>query len=288
MTPEPRIAVYEMTTPGSSFEQDLHDYVEAGIQGIGICEFKLPSGSGVAALRALKASGLGVASCLPTVDSFLPQPLVPGPEDPAERLTALCASVRRLALFGPSCIICTTGPIGSVEPARAAEIVASGLYRLGQLAQTEGVRVALEPLHASLANDWTFVSTFSKALELVAMANSPAVGVLFDFWHLAEIPRIEEQVRDHASRVFGVHVSDRRNPTRGWCDRALPGSGTLDMSGLLGVLDSAGYSGWYDLEIFSDNGRFGTAYADSLWDLPPIELVRRARQGLLRSWEART
>ena len=44
----------------------------------------------------------------------------------------------------------------------------------------------------------------------------------------------------------------------------LPGDGIADLAAMLGALDAAGWDGLYDLEIFSDNGTFGTAYRIAL------------------------
>jgi sugar phosphate isomerase/epimerase len=55
---------------------------------------------------------------------------------------------------------------------------------------------------------------------------------------------------------------------------------------ILRALDRAGWSGYYDLEVFSDNGAWGTAYPDALWDVPPAELVARARTAFSELWEA--
>jgi sugar phosphate isomerase/epimerase len=87
-------------------------------------------------------------------------------------------------------------------------------------------------------------------------------------------------------------VSDWREPTRGWADRVLPGDGVADLPAILGALDSvgfngAGWSGFYDLEIFSDNGAFGSAYPDSLWDLDAAELARRGRSAFAQVWSTR-
>jgi hypothetical protein len=38
----------------------------------------------------------------------------------------------------------------------------------------------------------------------------------------------------------------------------------------------------YDVEIFSDNGTFGDAFTDSLWDVETGELGRRAVEGMER------
>jgi sugar phosphate isomerase/epimerase len=82
-------------------------------------------------------------------------------------------------------------------------------------------------------------------------------------------------------------VNDFREPTRSWCDRVLPGDGVADLPAILGALDAAGWDGFYDLEIFSDDGTFGNAFADSLWQMPAPELARRGREALERAWAAR-
>jgi sugar phosphate isomerase/epimerase len=82
-------------------------------------------------------------------------------------------------------------------------------------------------------------------------------------------------------------VNDWREPTRGWADRVLPGDGVADLAAILGALDGAGWDGYYDLEIFSDDGTFGNDYPDSLWGAEPGELVRRGREGFARLWEQR-
>jgi len=84
-----------------------------------------------------------------------------------------------------------------------------------------------------------------------------------------------------------VHVADRREPTRSHFDRVLPGNGVLDLAAIFRTLEAGGYDGWYDVEIFSDNGVFGEAFPDSLWDVDPFELARRARKSFERVWETR-
>ena len=82
-------------------------------------------------------------------------------------------------------------------------------------------------------------------------------------------------------------MSDWREPARGWADRVLPGDGAADLPAILGALDSAGWDGFYDLEIFSDNGAFGSAYPDSLWDLDAAELARLGRSAFAQVWSTR-
>ena len=125
------------------------------------------------------------------------------------------------------------------------------------------------------------------AVELIDEVGSDAIGIQFDVWHLWNTPELFEEIERFAGRFLGVHVSDRREPTRGWADRVLPGAGCAGVPAILGALDRAGWDGWYDLEIFSDNGSFGAAYPDSLWDVEASELVRRSRASFTQCWEER-
>lgn len=284
----PRFAVCEISTFHARFNEDLRACVLAGVEGIGICEFKLPaSGRDAPALAAFRDSGLSASLCLPATFSILPLPWMPGPKDPRERLAAMCAGLRRLAPFGPAACVCLTGPSGGRPEAEARRIVVQGLRQVARAAAELGLRLALEPVHPSIRDDWSLVSTLPETLDLLAEVGEPNLGALFDTWHLGDAPDVLETAQRHASRIFGVHVSDRRSPTRSWCDRALPGQGTLDLPAILGALDAGGYSGWYDLEIFSDDGTFGNAYADSLWKQRAAQLVQQGRSGFLRAWRQR-
>jgi sugar phosphate isomerase/epimerase len=278
---QPRFSVSEFSTMPLSFEEDLAAYAAGGSQGIGLAEAKLPEGQDSESLAMLRASGLKATICLPTMLSVLPLPAFPGPEDPEERIESLCASVRRLAPFDPEVVLCLTGPAGDRDPAEARRIAVEGLREVARTAQEVGVRVALEPIHASARDDFTLVDTIPGAVEVVEEVGLP-MGVIFDTWHLWDTPDVLDHIRAHAHRFPAVHVNDWRDPTRGWDDRALPGEGIMDLPAIFGALEAGGFDGWYEMEIFSSE-----TYPDSLLQLDPAELVRRGKEGFLRAWEAR-
>ena len=263
-----RLSICEFTTLTSTFEEDLAAYGAAGVEGIGVCEFKLNDRSA----GRLRESGLRATHCIPSVPSILPLPLMEGPDDPEQRVEALCASVRRLAELDPVCVVFLTGP------GEADDTVRQGIRAVGDAAEAAGVPVALEPVHPSQAEVFSPVHTIPHALELIGSA---PVGIMLDLWHIADPAAIAA----HADRIAGVHVSDRREPTRNHFDRVLPGEGVLDLVSAFRALETAGYDGWYDVEIFSDNGVFGDALPDSLWDMDAAELARRAREAFERVWE---
>jgi sugar phosphate isomerase/epimerase len=274
----PRFSISQITTLPAPFEDDLRAYREAGAEGIGIWEIKLEEGREPEQLAELRESGLASTNAVPAVPSIAPIP-IPGPEDPAERVEAYCAGLRRLAPFEPNAVVVLTGA------GRRADVV-DGLRRIAEEARALGLRIVLEPHSPRGGEGWTIANTIPEAVELIEEAGvADAVGVLFDVWHLWDTNGVEEHIAAEIDRIAGVHVSDVRDPTRSFADRALPGEGTADVPRILRALDRAGWDGFYDLEIFSDNGAFGNAFPDSLWDVPAGELARRGRDAFLSSWE---
>ncbi len=265
-----------MSTLAASFADDVRAYAAAGVDGIGVWEIKLDDNS----LAEFQASGLRSATAVPAVPSVHPLPLLPGPGTARERVDALLRSLEVLAPYSPPAILCFTGP-GDRETA------VSGVREIAREAERLGLRLAVEPFQLEGIESRSLLNTLGDAAEFVDQVGSPAVGIQFDAWHLWNTPDLLDEIPRYAHLIAGVHVSDWREPTRGWADRVLPGDGAADLPAILGVLEDVGWSGFYDLEIFSDNGAFDSAYPDSLWDLDAAELARRGRDNFFTCWSKR-
>jgi sugar phosphate isomerase/epimerase len=278
----PRFSISQIMTLPATFAADLDAYRAAGVDGVGIWELKIPDGGEADALAALRESGLESTNAIPNVPSVAPLPLLPGPDDPGDRIAAYCASLRRLAPFQPSAVVLLTGP-------GERDTIVDGLRTIAAEARASGLTVGVEPYSATHGGeDWTIVTTIRGAVDLIDEAGvADDVGVLFDLWHLWNAAGLEHDLTDHADRIVGVHVSDVREPTRSFADRLLPGDGVAGVPRILRLLDDAGWDGFYDLEVFSDDGSMGTALPDSLWKVPPRELAARGRQAFLDCWERR-
>jgi sugar phosphate isomerase/epimerase len=275
-----RISVSQVTTLRASFADDVRTYLAAGLDGIGIWEMKLGDGPDDDALALFRESGLGSATAVPVVPSILPLPLLPGPDNRRERVDSILRSLHRLAPFAPAAVLCFTGP-GD----RAAAL--EGLSEVVAEAESLGLRVALEPFQREGIESWSIPNTLDDAAAIVEEIGSSALGIQFDVWHQWNTRDLFEEIERHAELIAGVHVNDWREPTRGWADRVLPGDGVAGVPAILGALERAGWDGFYDVEIFSDNGSFGAAYPDSLWDQDPADVVGRGRQKLLECWKDR-
>ena len=280
-------SISQITTLTSSFADDLDAYSGAGADAVGIWELKVPDGGDGEALERFEASGLGSAAAVPLVPSVLPLPLLEGPADPQARIDVLFASVHRLSPFRPSGIVCLTGPAGALDEDRAREVVINGLRTIAAEAGRVGLRIGLEPINREGGENWTMISSIPEAVGVIEEVDHPALGIQFDTWHLWNTESLLHDIERECHRFVGVHVADWRDPTRSWADRVLPGDGIADLEAILGAVERAGWDGYYDLEIFSDNGTFGNAWPDSLWDVPATELVRRGKETFTRVWDAR-
>jgi len=256
---EHRFSISQITTVTQSFADDLDAYLAAGAAGIGIWEMKLACDS----LGQFRVSGLEAAAAVPAVPSILPLPLIEGPADPAERVEAIRAGIRRLAPFEPACVLFLTGPGDD------RETILEGLRAIGDEGRRCGVRVALEPVQREFAHYWTIVSSLAEAAELVEEAKAD-VGLMYDVWHLWREP--VEEIERYRERIHGVHLADWRQPTRNTNDRVLPGDGVVELGP---ILEALRWEGLLDLEIFSDADLPG-----SLWKEPPRELAARGLEQL--------
>jgi sugar phosphate isomerase/epimerase len=277
---QPRVSVSQVSTLPASFAEDVRAYAAAGLDGIGVWELKLGDGPDDDATQLLRESGLGSATAVPAVPSINPLPLLPGPDDPRERTDAILRSLNRLAAFEPAAVLCITGPGDRATAIRGLREVATEAQRLN-------LQVALEPFQAEGIESWSILNTLGDAAAVIEEIGSPALGIQFDVWHLWNTPDLFDEIERHAPLIAGVHVNDWREPTRGWADRVLPGDGVAGVPAILGALDRAGWDGFYDIEVFSDNGTFGAAYPDSLWDVDAATLVDRGRRQLFDCWVER-
>ena len=87
----------------------------------------------------------------------------------------------------------------------------------------------LEPFQLEGIESWSILNTLGDAAAFIDEVGSDAVGIQFDVWHLWNTPDLLDEIPRHAHLIAGVHVSDWREPTRGWADRVLPGDGAADL-----------------------------------------------------------
>jgi sugar phosphate isomerase/epimerase len=283
----PPLAISACTTMRADFHTDLTVYRAAGVGGIGLWEQKLPD-SPDEGLKDFVESGLSATFCFPMIKSLLPGDAFDRafgqPSDPRERRGLLRRGIERLRRFDPVAVVCLTGPPDPEDMKRSRQLVVERLREASDIAGECGAKLVLEVIRGgervSLAN------TIPKARGLIEDAQAVNVDLLIDVWHLDPGPELYREIRDHIASIAGIQVCDRPPAPRSNSDRVLPGKGVIDLAGFLRGTREAGYKGWYEIEIISDDGMLGAAYPDSLWKLDPTTVVEGAVAGFGDAWRA--
>ncbi len=126
--------------------------------------------------------------------SILPLPLLPGPDDPRERIDSLLRSIDRLAAFRPAAVVCLTGPGDRAT-------VVDGLRELAAEAERVGAAPRARAVPGGGNREAGRSSTRSaEAVELIDEVGSPAIGIQFDVWHLWNTPGLYDEIERHAHR----------------------------------------------------------------------------------------
>ena len=163
-----------------------------------------------------------------------------------------------------SCLVLVVGslpgalqgqPVGKDLAAARAD-VHDGIAATLAYARGVGMPLAIEPLHPMYAADRACVNTLEQALDLcdaLDPARSGALGVAVDAYHVWWDPKLEDQIRRAgAERLLAFHVCDWLVPTRDLLnDRGMMGDGVIDLPQMRGWVESAGFAGYSEVEIFS-------------------------------------
>lgn len=282
--PADRMALNQVTIPHSTFAQDVEASVAAGWGGLSVMEPKVPPGQEQELADLLGERGLATAVVMTQVPGFLWDPIFGGPRDPGERLQAMLAGLRRLAPFRPATLLVLTGGVDPDLPDGGRSAIVSGLRAIGEAAGELGMDVALEP--TANAPELTTVTTIAGAVELIDEADIKTLGLMVDISNINiwGDDGLLADIRQHGPRINAVQIADRKAEPRSAMDRALPGEGIADYPAILRALDLAGFRGWFDLEVFSDDGTWGNAFPDSLLLMPEADMLRRALDGFDAVW----
>jgi sugar phosphate isomerase/epimerase len=200
----------------------------------------------------------------------------------------MAGEVEFLSGLRPHGIGCVTGPVGNRSEGEARGIVVECLREVALVAKRHGLQLGIEPIHPSIAAEFSFISSVEDAVSLIEAAGCDNVGLIFDIWHLYGQPHLAADIERYVDMFTLVDVGDWREPTRSWCDRLLPGDGAASVASTLRALREAGYQGWYELEILSDDGTYGNDFPDSLWKWDTNQLLREGFERFMRCWRGVT
>ena len=121
------------------------------------------------------------------------------------------------------------------------ERAVKNLYKVCQLAQENGLMIALEPLNRFESD---LINTAEDVMELVADINHPAAKVLLDGFHMAiEEQDIEKAITSVGDKLIHVQVSENY--------RGIPGTGQTPWQSFKKGLEKINYKETVSIESFT-------------------------------------
>ena len=273
-----QFGVSEFTTTPWSFERDVETYARLGVDTIEVCEFKLDDQRAGEQLALVAQHGLTISSVQPAVRTLFPSLSQPEPKDIPARMARFRQTIDRCkATTQGVAFVTNTGipPKGNIQ--EVYDTAAREYRALAEYAQDHGVRVALEPLNASIMNEESAVWTLEQAMRIVNAVDRPNFGICLDTWNIWQNADIVAGIKACGDRIFVVQVSDWRTP-RSFQDRLIVGQGEIPLPPLLRAIHDSGYRGAYSVEIFSAD------VPNPLWKADLAQVIRDSRAGLDAAW----
>lgn len=243
-----RLAISQVTTPNWDFGDDIAGYHSAGIRAMAVWRDKLDLFGQEKGLEILKIHEMKVSS-VSDAGYFLRKTRSQTAQAVQDALLAIDLAKQLVA----DSLVVITGEGGSVF--RSADldrkVVIESLREIAPYAETRGVKLAIEAVNGKRYPGNTFLHTIPDVLELLDTVASPAIGLCFDVDHLWEEKDLLEHIRQVSGRIMAVHLSDMPADPQPPFDRRLPGNGIVPLAEILNAIDDSGYTGYFDLEIFS-------------------------------------
>lgn len=256
-----RLSLNQITTERWSVAQAAEACAAEGIGWIGLWRHKVDDVGLAEAARSIRGAGLKVSS-LCRGGGF------PGATAAARRLRIddNFRAIDEAVALGTDVLVLVCGGLAgqSIEAARAA--VESGIAAIMPTAKAAGIRLAIEPLHPVFAADRSVVVTLGQANDL---AERLGCGVIVDVYHVWWDPDLYQQIHRAAGRIYGFHVSDWGLPiTDPLMSRVMMGDGVIPLRRIREAVESAGYDGPVEVEIFNQQ----------IWDRPGYEVLEEVRR----------
>lgn len=254
-----RISLNELTTLRWSLEEDLNAYRSYEIPAIGVSWRKLLDYGVQRGVRKIKQSELPVSS-LGWVGGFTGH----NGFGFDEVLLECKRAIRVAAQLRAPTVTVVTGPKNKHIDSHASRLVCLALQELAELAECYGVTISLQPMHPVYQDNWSLIHTTDQAIEMIRKVGHPSLKLALGTYHVGEEKDLCSRIKEFVDLISIVHLADRSNSPLNENDREIPGEGQLPLREIIHALESAGYDGWYETEVWSRD----------LWKLDHHDLIQ--------------
>jgi sugar phosphate isomerase/epimerase len=179
--------------------------------------------------------------------------------DPDARARAVAdniAAIEEAAALGTDVLVLVSGGLvpGSRDIGLARRMIADAIGELVPHAQRAGVRLGVEALHPMFCADRCVISSLGEAVDLAAQFPADAVGVVVDTYHVWWDARLSRELARAAGRIVSFQLADWVLPLPAdvLLGRGHIGDGVIDFGPVADAVTAAGYTGFVEVEIFSE------------------------------------
>ncbi|MBO0770066.1 MAG: sugar phosphate isomerase/epimerase [Actinobacteria bacterium] len=268
-----RLSLNQATVRGLDLPQAADLCARHDIPAIGLWRDKVAEAGLARSAAAVRAAGLHVSSLCR--GGFFTH------ADPAARAAALAANrqaITEAAELAADTLVLVSGGLvpGSRDLPLARRMIADAIGELVPAAQRLGVRLGIEALHPMFCADRCVLSRLGDALDLALEFPADAVGVVVDTYHVWWDSGLAAELARAHGRITSFQLCDWVLPLPAdvLLGRGHLGDGTIDFRPITAGVLAAGYQGYAEIEIFSQQ----------VWDAPPdltADTIRRRFSALL-------
>jgi len=244
-----RLCVHTVTTKPWAIETAIEKYAAAGVSGITVWRDALEGRDPVQIGRQIRESGLEVVSLCR--GGFFPSPTEAGRR---QAIDDNRRAIEQAAGLGAPLIVLVCGAVPGQPLETSRGQIIDGIAAILPDAEAAGIRLAIEPLHPLYADDRSAINTMAQAHAACDRLDHPLVGIAVDVYHVWWDDTLPAQIAlaGEKNRLFAFHICDWLTPTRHLLtDRGLMGDGRIDIRGIRAMVESAGFRGHHEVEIFS-------------------------------------
>ena len=266
MTHLDRLSLNQATVNKLTVAEAVDLCVRHDIPAIGLWREHVAAAGLKSAAAAVRAAGLRVSSLCR--GGFFTH------ADPAARKAAIednKAAIAEAAALGTDTLVLVSGGLvhGSRDIALARRLIADAIGDLVPVAQSHGVRLAIEALHPVFAADRCVITRLGEALDLALTFPADAVGVVVDTYHVWWDAALLADIARAGDRIVSYQVCDwlLPLPANTLLGRGHVGDGHIDFPPITAAVAAAGYQDHIEVEIFNE----------AIWNTPGDETAKKLR-----------
>ena len=245
-----KLCIHTVTTKPWRIEEAAANFSRAGVSGISVWRDALEGRNIKKTGQMLRDSGLGIAS-------YVRGGFFPAKEEIARR--AAIDDNRKMideaVELGAPLIVLVCGAEPGQSLTESRKQIRDGIAAILPHTEEGGIKLGIEPLHPMYADNRSAINTLKQANDMAEALDADHLGVVVDIYHLWWDPELEKEIQrcGNNGNVFAFHICDWKTPTEDLLlDRGLMGEGCINIRQIRGWVESAGFSGFNEVEIFSN------------------------------------